>query len=1432
MSSPPGATGTVAAGGRGEEKAAPDDDEGLDMQAQKGDPDLESAQSALPQSQLNEVEDTTCSNLGEGMQGNLDRDFSRSLGTGTKLCTDASGAPGSDYDTKSAATYTASQVRRQHDRRQGGAIGRRPDGRRSNSLELRKVPDHILLMARSAIMDDLGSQSSRDTGSDGVLKKERSSSKLLLATHGWFHRLLLNPKYSLRKQMMLTFGSVSALAIVIVMIVAIIASVLTGNSIKDESATYVETFVKQSMGTTARYVAETLSPRIMPNDLVQIMYEVARDRFVGYPTTEDDSATPFFDTLTQTNVYPLSNPPLPLDWDFRRTPDERSGNVNEANYEEHVQERWPWFSANPRLSTVLSTYTMQGACDPRSTNPEDMEFFPNCTDANNDISTGGVIAPNPTNAQVARKAADLSPFLKALFEYNQDIKEIGYYFSNAGAGSSIMFPHYEIDGRNSYTSVGCDWMRAPNPVDPSLGPIGTEEEIARCHPEGTVVPSREYNPLERGWCRDQALRPDRVQNIGPFRDAWNPDNWLMLAGRSIYDIKTGAFIACILVDFTIEGVEDILDSVKVDEWSMLSLVRFDESGTVVTSLNFDLETADGTTTIDDPALETGVDSEIFQSIMSLVNFSEPWDADEARRLFEDTLFESADGTQFISAYPIPPIPDKYDLDYHPEFLTIISLSTDEGLEPIVDHVGNEVDDSVQNLIIFTVVLGCAGIVAIFCLIYGVSSWLIEPLKWMNDVGDQVVGKFGEDLDTGINYERKRALPFSPKTELSCLTTEFTKMVSRFSGEGTANRVKLREAESRNIFNLSDKFNGFYQSRKDTEFAYDYKRKSLASSVKSNAKGIDSAVPERHNFGTNFDNGVDTTASNYTPTRRDYDGTVAKSPLFWWIVGLVVIPLLIVAVSISAVVLANISSELPALIMPLKDEYLVLRNATRFSATSMRAIQASQTTEKSARDNHLLTRFASWLLFDGMNMSDSFTELLEGAEECKTSPDGSQCSWMINRPCDCAWNDIGARATGECTNFDPSASRASQQVHFEAQSQDADSAGTRLSTSFPNVAASPASTSWWDNTTVLPRLPGDVNDSSGARYRSTYDRVRVLSALSSVLIPLYNYDISNDKPFGMYIGYEADGMLGGYTGCDYSFATFPFWMSSESNGASKLRPELCPLGKYGYDARCRGWYADSKSAADAGDGNFHITSPYVFAQGGLFAQSASTPLIDPRTQEYVGQSLVDLIPSSIFTSLESDNTKLAPGGFPILITTKKSILGTDTLIGPNYDLGEGEGKAIEELVLRYNEIYCDEDEAKCKAWRGFQPILNEMKEGNAGSSVFTRTGPGGEEEVVDISYAPVIVKHLRALDSSDLSRGVERENILIYSLALAETEDGITQSFQSIDSVVKTDVSICIAVLSVLIFVSAALTIYIAYRVTSSMIRPILDLLVVIEDINR
>lgn len=221
-----------------------------------------------------------------------------------------------------------------------------------------------------------------------------------------------------------------------------------------------------------------------PIDLVNWMEEVGRDRFAGYPTAEDDSQTPFFDTLSENNIYPFKVNPLPLDWDYRHTPNEM-GNVNEETQVEHVQGRYPIYAGMPRLSTTGACFIMQKACDPRVTDPSSTVYYPNCTEANNDITTGGV-QPSPTNEQVYRKGAELSPFLKAFYEYHQDLMSIGYYLPNSGSGASVFFPHYELDYTGTWVSVGCEWMRAPNPIDPSLGSIATEEEIARCNPEGKV----------------------------------------------------------------------------------------------------------------------------------------------------------------------------------------------------------------------------------------------------------------------------------------------------------------------------------------------------------------------------------------------------------------------------------------------------------------------------------------------------------------------------------------------------------------------------------------------------------------------------------------------------------------------------------------------------------------------------------------------------------------------------------------------------------------------------------------------------------------------------------------------------------------------------------------------------------------------------------
>ena len=230
---------------------------------------------------------------------------------------------------------------------------------------------------------------------------------------------------------------------------------------------------------------------LQPVDLVNWMVEVGRDRFAGWPDVQDDSQTPFFDTLSQQNVYPLKNNPLPMDWDYRHTENEL-GNVNDETQVEHVQGRYSWY--NTRLSTASAAYVMQGICDPRVTDPTSTVYYPNCTEANNNITTGGVIQPSPTNEHLYHKASDLSPFLKAFYEFHQNLQGIGYYFPNSGAGASVYFPHYQLDSGGSYVSIGCDWMRAPNPIDPASGPIATDEEIARCHPEGKL---RYFETFER-----------------------------------------------------------------------------------------------------------------------------------------------------------------------------------------------------------------------------------------------------------------------------------------------------------------------------------------------------------------------------------------------------------------------------------------------------------------------------------------------------------------------------------------------------------------------------------------------------------------------------------------------------------------------------------------------------------------------------------------------------------------------------------------------------------------------------------------------------------------------------------------------------------------------------------------------------------------------
>ena len=746
---------------------------------------------------------------------------------------------------------------------------------RSSSLELRKsVPDIALLLESTAIADDLESKSS--AASSRKIKRSASKQHLL----SWFKRVYLNPSFTLRRQMLNTFGSISAVVILLVMIASIVASKATGTTIKRSADQNVDLWVDEYLASTARYVSETISPKVVPNDLLSLMAEILKDRFYGYPN-DDDSEVPFFDMKTQSNVYPLMNEALgpDLDWDFSRdSEDGQSGNIDENNYSEHLgKNRYSWYSSQyPRVSTSSAIYHMQGSCDPNATIGS-VTYHPNCTSANNDIDTGGVIAPTPTSRQVYRKSADLIPFIKALYEQDGDLYDLGYYFINGGAGSSMIFPHTSLDSSSTYLSVGCNWLRSKNPYRMDGKPILNDEEIGRCHPEGAEVPTREYNPLERGWFRDFALDAFRTNTFGPYINAWNSETqWLMGAGRPVYDPITGALVACILIDYTMDGIDSLLANLTFNQIGNMHLVRNDDLGTVVSSHEFDYSTATSAPTISDTAFGLGVTMETYREIQSIFDFSRSdWTPEEAKESYASSVFDTKES--HLIAYPVPSIPDEYDPYFRPDFFILCSVSRKNNIYTIDELVQDEIDDQVTNLVILILCLGLSGLVIIFLVIFAMATYLTRPLKYINETGEDILNTFAETAKSkaGKNVDTISAsMKCTPKTEVDTLVAAFGKMVANFSGGGTARRQKTQDNEVLNSFDLQDHFRPLYESRADVGFRFGYP--------------VEKDGGARH-FGTNATSTLKRSASAAEDCPANKEAPIMRSPLFLYMTGLMIVP---------------------------------------------------------------------------------------------------------------------------------------------------------------------------------------------------------------------------------------------------------------------------------------------------------------------------------------------------------------------------------------------------------------------------------------------------------------------------------------------------------------------------------------------------------------
>ena len=229
----------------------------------------------------------------------------------------------------------------------------------SSSLELRKLPVDLLLKPSS--IHETGSVLSNDDWVD-MGGKARGGKK------DWLRVLCLRPEFSLKTQLMLTFGSINAITTIFVVLICIIVAITAGNNVKDINQQSFEELIEFSMGTTARYLADSLDARLMLEYSVNVLHEATLDRFAGYPSDSDDQV-PFLDMDSGTRKYPIIGDFLSPDWDFET-------NVNEDNYEEYLQRRWKYYQKR-EVSTVGASFHMQGTCDP-SADPSAPTYWPNC----------------------------------------------------------------------------------------------------------------------------------------------------------------------------------------------------------------------------------------------------------------------------------------------------------------------------------------------------------------------------------------------------------------------------------------------------------------------------------------------------------------------------------------------------------------------------------------------------------------------------------------------------------------------------------------------------------------------------------------------------------------------------------------------------------------------------------------------------------------------------------------------------------------------------------------------------------------------------------------------------------------------------------------------------------------------------------------------
>jgi len=615
-----------------------------------------------------------------------------------------------------------------------------------------------------------------------------------------------------------------------------------------------------------------------------------------------------------------------------------------------------------------------------------------------------------------------------------------------------------------------------------------------------------------------------------------------------------------------EELYDILRNTK-DQRSAIrsdvSMIRYKDNTVFVDTLNNE-------STLASPVTDSGfISQENFERLRNRVDFSSPWTPDE---LEEAIICEEWTYT----AYPLPPPPKEYDPDYEPEFLVIHAISNDAFA--VLDRVNSDINKEVLQIMIISLALGAAGMAVVYGILWFVSRVLTEPLLWIKRVAWGIVNHDDErSPDTlALSVDDTRgpttSVRWAPKTELSELVREFRAMIQGFSGEGAASLAFAETFEIPNQLTWQSVYQQLYarssnaiEERKSVRISSlnadnISSPRELPSAASDAQEGETPAAPEANNEIPIANSEVTIVPAppkknrgqNILKVEKDYQVKKGfrdqigsrqirahRSRLFWVIFTLIALPLILTNVTICWVLSNRIIDTVGDWVNFVALDSLELELRALDSSALLKASQAAMSVKDIVRDLYFMTRVAGWLLFGGSKRSGSFTDLQEAANDCRGYNWTNMCPvyFDANRtPCVCAWEDLTnmeALTNIPCLRInETSDSRAKQERFFFCQQRDADNTtGRRDEASSFNVSEgiddSPENTLFWDDIDAVPGAAKGVNASG---FETTYDRIRVSSAMSIAEIPLYNYatELGLKKHFiATYVAHDADGMMTGY-----------------------------------------------------------------------------------------------------------------------------------------------------------------------------------------------------------------------------------------------------------------------------------------------------------------